>query len=103
MRVSFLLFLFVMASCPRGTWSEMAGLANGMPARAVQDTIPSQDDGTNKRNENVLTTSCPVGREVCIEHTEANADHKEQSPGSSDPDGELAIADLALPGLPQQE
>ena len=101
MRVSFPLVLFVMASCPRGTWSETAGLANGTPAKAVHDTAPSNVDGANKKNRNVHTTSGPVGPDACIQPTEANAGHKDQASGSLDPDEVLAIDALVLPGLPQ--
>ena len=47
-RASLQLVLFVLASCPRGTWSESAGLANGTPAKAVHDTIPSNVEESNK-------------------------------------------------------
>eukprot|EP00617_Octactis_speculum_P001127 CAMPEP_0185792652 /NCGR_PEP_ID=MMETSP1174-20130828/159054_1 /TAXON_ID=35687 /ORGANISM="Dictyocha speculum, Strain CCMP1381" /LENGTH=178 /DNA_ID=CAMNT_0028487743 /DNA_START=117 /DNA_END=653 /DNA_ORIENTATION=+ len=86
MRVSHLLFLFVLASCPRGTWSETAGLANGTPAKAVHDTISSNVYGANKKNRNVRTTSGPVGLDACIKPTEANAGHEDQTSGSLDPD-----------------
>ena len=90
-RVSLQLVLFVLASCPRGTWSKTAGLANGTPAKAVHDTIPSNVDGANKKNMNVYTTSGPVGLDACITPTKDYAGHKNQASGSLDPDEVLAI------------
>ena len=75
-----LLVLFVLASCPRGTWSESAGLANGTPAKAAHDAIPTNVEESNKyyldvankkikyyhlclaneKNRNVHPTSGPV-------------------------------------------
>ena len=47
-RVYLQLVLFVLASCPRGTWSASAGVANWTPAKAIHDTIPPNVEESNK-------------------------------------------------------
>ena len=119
--VSLQLVLFVLASCPRGTWSESAGLANWTPAKAIHDTIPPNVEESkkyyldeankrinpsfclaNEKNRNAHPTSGPVGLDACIQPTEAHAGHKDQASGSLDPDEVLAIDALELSGMPQQ-
>ena len=109
------LVLFVLASCPRGTWSASAGLANWTPAKAIHDTIPPNVEESNKyyldvankrinpsfclaneKNRNAHPTSGPHGLDACISPTKDYAGHKNQELRALTPEELLVIDALVL-------
>ena len=81
--------------CMKQTAPYSVGANNGVATLELLGL--SQQEQTEPCNTKT-TTSRPVGHDACIEHTEANAGHKDQPSGSSeDTDGVLAIADLTAP------
>ena len=114
-RVSLQLVLFVLASCPRGTWSASAGLANWTPAKAIHDTIPPNVEESNKyyldvankrinpsfclaneKNRNAHPTSGPHGLDACSSPTKVYAGHKNQELRALTPEELLVIDALVL-------